>query len=295
MGRGCCWPAAGCCCLTCDVLLVQRSNYDGCVGGDARGAAIARFQKSCLYDPSIVAAFLGGSLAGGSADQVSDVDIYAVTRESNYPAFFARRQAFMESWARPVFLADTVDFEGLGFDMLHFVLVDGVHGELALGHTQNFRRLHGGPHKVLVDKIGLLPGVTFARVVPSETQLRRQAEHALGWFWLDCLQLDKHVVRGNSIAAAADLAQLRSRCTILLHIARTAGLATDASRFRHRLEQIIAADDLEDVRGAALAVAELHRDLGMLVGERFGLAYPAELAAVVRPSLDGSARSSPLS
>ena len=80
---------------------------------DARAAAVTRFQRSCQRDQHVVAAFLGGSLAAGTADDASDVDIYAVTRECDYVAFFARRQAFVESWARPVFVADTRNFEGL--------------------------------------------------------------------------------------------------------------------------------------------------------------------------------------
>ena len=100
---------------------------------DALAAAVARFQRSCQGDQHVVAAFLGGSLATGTADDVSDVDIYAITRESDYPSFFARREAFVQSWARPVFVAETRNFEGLGFDMLHFVLDDGVSGVLALG------------------------------------------------------------------------------------------------------------------------------------------------------------------
>jgi hypothetical protein len=46
-------------------------------------------------------------------------------------------------------VVDTLNFEGLGFDMLHSVLDDGVYGELAPGHTGNFRVLHGGPYQVL--------------------------------------------------------------------------------------------------------------------------------------------------
>ena len=40
-------------------------------------------------------------------------------------------------------------------------MADGVHGEIAYGTTATFLSLHGGPHEVLVDKAGLLTGVTF--------------------------------------------------------------------------------------------------------------------------------------
>ncbi|MDQ6669455.1 MAG: hypothetical protein M3069_01600 [Chloroflexota bacterium] len=264
--------------------------YDRGVGVDVRANAVKRFQTSCERDQQIIAAFLGGSLATGMGDDVSDVDIYAVTREPEYSEFFARREAFMQSWARPVFLADTLNFEGLGFDMVHFVLADGVNGELALGHTGNFHRLHGGPHKVLVDKIGLLEGVTFPLYVPSESERRHQADHALTWFWLDFIQLGKHAQRNNQVAAALQLARLRAHCTVLIQIARSLGLVTDVNVFSNRLASTMAARDLQDVWMAACAIAKVHHDVGMLVGERLRLDYPVELADVAREKLHRAAR-----
>ena len=95
------------------------------------------------------------------------MDLYAVTLEADYDELFTGRQAFMHTWARALLLVDTLNFERLGFDMLHFVLDDGVYGELALGHTGNLRVMHGGPHEVLVDKSGLLSGVTFSKHASS--------------------------------------------------------------------------------------------------------------------------------
>jgi len=124
-------------------------------------AAIERFREVCEREPLIVAAFLGGSFAAGRATDSSDVDVYVVSREEDYPAPWARRQELLRTWGEPVELQDVLDFEGLGFDMVLFELDDGVEGEIAFGHTGNFRSLHGGPYDVLVDRIGLLDGVVF--------------------------------------------------------------------------------------------------------------------------------------
>lgn len=113
---------------------------------DAREGAVSRFRDACQREELVVAAFLGGSLATGAADEASDVDIYAVTRAADYELLFLRRSAFVHSWAQPLLLLETLNFEGLGFDMLHFVLDDGVHGELALGHADNLV-----PHPVSFD------------------------------------------------------------------------------------------------------------------------------------------------
>ncbi|HYX87598.1 MAG TPA: nucleotidyltransferase domain-containing protein [Gaiellales bacterium] len=131
-------------------------------GARARSlAAIDRFAAACADHPLVVAAFLGGSYAAGTARDDSDIDVYLVTREADYPLFVAERGPFMASWGRVTWAEEVWDFEGLGFDMICFRHEDGVHGEVALGHTANFMQLHGGPHRTLVDEADLLDGVSF--------------------------------------------------------------------------------------------------------------------------------------
>jgi predicted nucleotidyltransferase len=128
---------------------------------DAYRAAIERFRTAAVADELVHAAFLGGSYAAGRATESSDLDVYVITKLEDYEAFWARRHGFVSSWGDPVAMDDVVDFEGLGFDMVRFWLRDGVHGELALGHTDNFIVIHGGPYEVYVDRAGLLDGVEF--------------------------------------------------------------------------------------------------------------------------------------
>ena len=48
----------------------------------------------------------------------------------------------------PELVDDHPDFEGLGFDLVHFELAGGVSGEVAYAHTGNFMEMHGGPYEV---------------------------------------------------------------------------------------------------------------------------------------------------
>lgn len=133
----------------------------GRVNREASLAAVERFRRSCADHALIVAAFLGGSYAAGTARADSDIDLYVVTRPEDYADFTEGRAEFLSSWGEPTETEDVWDFEGLGFDMTTFKMADGVHGEVAYGTTSNFLTLHGGPHQVLVDKTGLLEGVAF--------------------------------------------------------------------------------------------------------------------------------------
>ena len=82
-------------------------------------------------------------------------------REENYAELWARRLDFVRPMGDPALVDDHPNFEGLGFDLVHFELDDGVTGEVAYGHTGNFMAMHGGPYEVFVDRTGLLDGVTF--------------------------------------------------------------------------------------------------------------------------------------
>jgi predicted nucleotidyltransferase len=123
--------------------------------------AIAHFAEACRRDQLVLAAFLGGSFAADTARDDSDVDVYVVSREENYPELWARRLDFVRAMGEIARARDFPDFEGLGFDLVHFELQGGVTGEVAFGHTGNFLNMHGGPYEVLVDRTGLLDGVTF--------------------------------------------------------------------------------------------------------------------------------------
>jgi hypothetical protein len=239
---------------------------------DLPRAGIARFADACSADPLVVAAFLGGSFASGTADAFSDLDVYVVTEEPDYGEFFARRERFMRTWGDPAFLDTTVNFGGFGFDMLHFVFRDGVCGELAMGHRNNLLALHGGPHEVLVDKADVLDGVTFPLYEQPEEERVAEVERALAWFWLDVIGLAKALGRGRIAAAMRSLGSMRDRCETIV--------GADA-----RLIASHTTGDPAAIGRAALGLVELHRDEGRHVAADQQLRYPVELAVVAQAHL----------
>jgi len=250
---------------------------------DPRRTAIARFTEACAADPLVAAAFLGGSFADRTADAFSDLDLYVVTEDDDYDGFLARREEFVRSWASPVFLDTTVDFGGFGFDMLHFVLADGVSGEVALGRRSNLLALHGGPHEVLVDKASLLDEVSFPLYEPSADERLREIERALSWFWLDAIELSKRLARGQLAAAQQMLASMRGRCRLLV-----ASAAVDDASLDERLLATFVAADEAAIAAAAGELLDVHRRAGVAVAETVGLSYPAALAAVAETKLSSA-------
>ena len=52
-----------------------------------RSLFIQKFEQIAREDPRILSAFLGGSLADGTEDDFSDIDIYYILDEQSYPEF----------------------------------------------------------------------------------------------------------------------------------------------------------------------------------------------------------------
>jgi predicted nucleotidyltransferase len=203
--------------------------------------AVERFRALCQADPRVVAAFVGGSLATGTADEYSDIDVYLIVADEAYDSFFAERAVFMRQLGEPVYLED---FDGFGFDMVLFIFEDGIKGELALARASSFLHIHEGPYRVLVDKRGLLEGVTFPiERMPVEEQ-RRNLEHLLKSFWRQLFLLNSALGRGWLLSAASYFEGMRRQ---LLHVCR---LSVDfsASGDKPPLESLLPEQLVVDLR-----------------------------------------------
>ena len=255
-------------------------------------AAINRFVRACQGDVRVVAAFLGGSHVAGTDDEYSDLDLYLIVGDEDYDAFFAERRAFLSRLGEPVFLEDFSDF---GFDMVVFIFSGGVEGELALGRTSGFDHIHGGSFEVLVDKEGILEGQVFPSHEPTEEEQRRTLRWLLYWFWRDLSELGRALARGRLWTAYGLLEGLRLKCVNLARLKYDFSSAWVVGY--EKLEQAADAQDLEALRAtfSPLEREAMLQALGHLVGfylrtapplaTQQGIAYPADLAAVVTEKL----------
>jgi hypothetical protein len=241
-------------------------------------AVVERFQAACARDPRVVAAFLGGSLAAANADEHSDLDLYVVAREEDCAALVEARVEFVAGFGEPAFVGVTRDFEGLGFDMLHFVLASGACGEVAITHAGSFRSSHGGPHRVLVDKAGVLSGVEFPRASRTPEQARAATERALSWFWLHLIGLQKALARERPWVAHHQLERLRS---CLLEILAAAALpAADARAHERALAQSVVGLEPDAALRAGRRLVEIYGAVAPRAAARLGATVPHALARV---------------
>jgi predicted nucleotidyltransferase len=182
---------------------------------DHRQAAIQSFTHACAEDERVTVALLGGSFATGLEDERSDLDLYFLILFEKYPEFFAKRHEFFKGFAVPVFLENFHDF---GFDMLVFILNNGVEGELSMASDDNFLHIHGGTYKVLVDKKELLSDVVFPLQGPSQTDQVEILRKHLWWFWRDLSLFCVAIDRGQKWSANGYLESMRLRCVKLARL-----------------------------------------------------------------------------
>ncbi len=107
--------------------------------------------ESCAADDRIAALFLGGSRARGEDDEYSDIDLCVIVRDDAYDDVIAGRDALVRTLGEPLFLEDF----GNG-NMAFVILADGTELEFHFFRQATCDAIRSGPHRVLLDKDGIL-------------------------------------------------------------------------------------------------------------------------------------------
>ena len=172
-----------------------------------------RFVEACQADDRVVAAFLGGSYASGTADAYSDLDLSLITTDETYDDFLAGREAFILLLGEPLFL-ETFHRPNFAF----FIFPDGTEGELALGRASDFTDMNRGSYRVLLDKTALLAGAVFPGYEPTEVEQIETLRRLVTWFWHDLSHFTTAMGRGQLWWAHGQLEALRHYCVNLARL-----------------------------------------------------------------------------
>ena len=252
-----------------------------------------RFVAAGLADERVVAAFLGGSYAKGTADVYSDLDFGLITTDEAYDDFTASREAFLRRLGEPVFLED---YHGGGADFVFFIFSDGTEGELGLGRESHFTHIHVGPYRVLFDKKGILAGAVFSWHEPAQAEQIETLRRLINWFWHD---LSHHFItpmaRGQLWSAYGALEELRLTC---VNLARLRQNFQDAAEGYEKVEQVLPVEQLAPLQAtccpmergamlqAALLIVRFYQELAPPLAQTHGIPYPADLARVLYDRLE---------
>jgi predicted nucleotidyltransferase len=249
---------------------------------------VRRFVETCRADDRVLACFLGGSNARGTADAYSDLDIYVITTNVAHREFVQESRAFLSRLGNPVF-ADDFGLEKTVF----FIFAKGTEGELGIGRESEFLHIHSGPYISLLDKSGVLEGVEFP---VHEVETSRQIDLLRGLidgFWHDFSHFVTAMGRRQLWWAYGQLEALRGMCVKLARLRYNFADSEIGDEPYFKIENVMRVERLavlqctfcamefDAMLGAANAVLEFYRDNAKSLCETYRIPYPAESDRVV--------------
>jgi predicted nucleotidyltransferase len=247
-------------------------------------AVVDRFVIACLADGRILAAFLSGSYARGTADAHSDLDLNVITTDEDLQDFLAQRDAFVQKLGQAEFI-ENFDHPKLVF----VILADGTEIEIGIARKSQFEEMHSGPYRVLVDKYNLLEGVVFRGREPSPAEQKEKLRRSIYWFWHDAGHFIKALHRGQLWWAQGQLEVLRGICVDLARLHNNFMDEEAGEDPYFKLDGTIPVDRLAVLRSTfcRLDRAELlksgetifrfYRDLALPLARAHDLPYPQRL------------------
>jgi predicted nucleotidyltransferase len=249
-----------------------------------------RFVAACMADSRVVAAFLGGSHAKGTADQFSDLDLTMIVTDADYDRFYAERAAFLRPIGEPIFL------ETFGNPNIVFLIYpDGAEVELWFASPSRLRHIQCGPFRVLLDKSGILASAEFPEHRPTEADQHERLRQLLAWFWHDMSHFTTAMARGDLWWANGQLEELRRFC---MNLAQLSEDFTVEAEGHEKVDLALPAAALAPLaatccpleRGAMLQAGRIlvqyYQDLARPLAAAHGLPYPIELERVMLGRLE---------
>ena len=258
-----------------------------------RRAFIERFTTLCADDERIVAAFLSGSYAAGTADKYSDVDLLLVAADDAYERLFEDRWKLLGKLGELV-LAE--DFDGFGRDMLLYLYRDGTDGEVDLHRRSTLSWVDPAALVTLVDKDGVAAQVNAWPTPPAASRERR-VEWLMSRFWRHVWLGSAAIARGRLLTAFSYLDAARLCCVNLARLRHDLTAAWSLSGY-DKAEGVLTPGERADLAptftpldAAALAtglehLADVYEPLARELSSRHDLDQPQRLAAVVRRRLE---------
>jgi lincosamide nucleotidyltransferase B/F len=253
-------------------------------------ALLGRFADACRADDRIVAGFLYGSHAAGTADAHSDVDLVAVAADGRRDAVWDDREMLIRR------LGDPLQIETFnGDDTVFFILAGGADGELTVTDSAGLPQSSRGPHRAVHDPDGILAGIVFTGSQPEVDDQVEQLRRQVQWFWHDMAHFTAALGRAQLWWAGGQLDELRRYCVNLARL--RADFSSHLDGF-DKLDLAVPAAELAPLAAtyvsldraamltAARTMADYYRAVVPELVAAHDIPYPTELEAVMRARLD---------
>lgn len=254
---------------------------------------VDRFIAACKAHEQILAAFLGGSYAQDKADKYSDLDLYFITTDEAYKTFLAEREGFIRQLGEPLFLED--------FGASHGYLIifaNGAECEIWFGHESNFKDIHGGPYKVLLDKKDILAGEIFPIQVASHVEQIEVLHQQIDWFWHELSHFIKAMGRKQLWFAYGQLEVMRQICVSLARLSYNFSDAYGGKEPYFKVEQAMPVEQLsslkttycameyEPILQAARVICRFYQEVAPNLAKAHNLTYQTALEQIMMGQIE---------
>jgi lincosamide nucleotidyltransferase len=278
-----------------DLLIIKEKPMDSQALklSDTHRDFLSRFVAACQADERVVAAFIGGSYATGTADAYSDLDLSLITTDAAFDAFFADRAAFLQQLGTPVFL------ENFGQPkMVFFIFSDDTEGELWFGSPSHLDHIQSGPYRVLLDKQDVLAGAVFPERESTQAEQIETLRRQITWFWHDLSHFITAIRRGQWLWAHGQLEALRLYGINLARLRQNFLDGEVGSEGYWKLERALPVAQLAPLQAtycpldraamlqAARVIIRFYQEQAQFLTQTHGIAYPAALERVMLDRLD---------
>ncbi len=248
---------------------------------------VTRFVAACRADDRVIAAFLRGSHATGRADRFSDVDLSVITADDGFESFYVQRDEFIRQLGRPEFIED--------FDIPHIVFIifaDGTEVEISFGSESNFRHLHEGAFRILVDKTQILGDAVFLSRGTGPDEQVENLRRLVYWFWHDLSHLITAIGRDQLWWAHGQLDELRRICIGLARLKNNFSDPDVLEDVYFKLESVVPPADLvmlestfcpmdpSDILNAGFTLVRFFQETAVPLAKANGVDYPGNLETV---------------
>jgi predicted nucleotidyltransferase len=248
----------------------------------ARKELLSAATKSFAADPNVVGVFLGGSLAAGSADAYSDIDLRVVVKSGSHADFVARRREIPRAWSG--FLFDEW-MSGAQHCVSHFRPFGKIDIFYLDGDALKPSPWYGLPIKILHDPLGVVAALVAHSKDLSFTTPIEDVERSISKGLAAAHEAYRRASRDELLHAQTLLHELRHHVMKADDwLQRRTPLITLYSKFEHRGSQdalmtLAASFCVHDATAIKVSLALLvgfYRRQVVVLHEKFPLSRPLE-------------------
>jgi predicted nucleotidyltransferase len=166
-----------------------------------RAALLERLEQGLQGDERVVAAWIGGSIGRGEADELSDIDIHLAVSDAHCPELNAQRRAFVAGFGEVV-LAQEAPQNAPPEGAFQLVLYRGISAPIEVDWSWRPASAAAIPERavVLFDRTGGLPRAPSSVALSQEETARRISLNT-SFFWAMAFIAAKKIARGQPAAA----------------------------------------------------------------------------------------------